>query len=449
MLRWTRRRWRYLAAAAAVLVAGVLTVYFTVGQRPGDVLNTNVPFTEQAPTTPAPKKKPAAPKTVNWPLYGYDLQRTRYLPTSDAKYVKPPFRRVWTRRLYSLLEFQPSLYKGTLYLIRNDGTALALKARSGRVVWKRRIGALAASAPAWYGGRVFFTTLSGRITAMNAKNGHVLWAKSVGARTESPPLAMRGRVYFGAEDGTMYALRASNGKTVWTYHTSGDITAAPAYSRGVLYFGDYGGNMQAVRAKGGSLVWKTHEAGLPFGRSGGFYGTPAVAFGRVYVGNLDHKVYSFSASSGKLAWSHSTGDWVYAAPAVAAVRGVTPTVFIGSWDHNFYALNARSGAVRWVHPASGPISGAASVIGRIVYFSTLQTQRTYGLNVRTGRLVFTFAHGSYNPAISDGQWLYITGHSSESALAPRYGPGHSRAAAKARHRRQRHAKQNSPGPYLP
>ena len=153
----------------------------------------------------------------------------------------------------------------------------------------------------------------------------------------------------------------------------------------------------------------------------------------VYVGNRDSKVYSFSASTGKLAWSHSTGNYVYAAPAVAAVPGVTPTVFVGSYDRTFYALNARTGAVRWSYAASGPISGAASVIGRVVYFSTLQTNRTYGLDVRNGKVVWTYAHGSYNPAISDGQRLYITGRTGQSALEPRNQPG---AAKKAQAKRK-------------
>jgi outer membrane protein assembly factor BamB len=424
MLSWMRRRWRYLAGAAAVLVAAAIVLYFTYGQRPGDVSNMSVPFTAPVatPPPPPPKKKKKKHDTIDWPIYGYDLQRTHYVPASDAKFVKPPFRQVWSRNLYLLLEFQPIAVKGALYLIRNDGMAFALRTKNGRVIWKRKLGSLAAMSPVYSGGKVFFTLLSGRIVAVNAKNGHIVWANNVGARTESPPLVLRGRVYYGAEDGTMRAVRASDGHPIWTYRTSGDVTAGPAYSKGVLYFGDYGGNVQAVRASNGSLVWKTHEAGLPFGRSGGFYGTPAVAFGRVYVGNLDSKVYSFSASSGKLAWSHSTGGYVYAAPAVAAVPGVTPTVFVGSYDHNFYALNAHTGAARWVYNASGPISGAASVIGKVVYFSTLQTQRTYGLDVRSGRVVFNSPHGSYNPAVTDGQWLYITGRHGQTAYAPLHGP---------------------------
>jgi outer membrane protein assembly factor BamB len=418
--RWARRRW-YLVGPFVLVVAGVV-VYFTWGQRPGDVLNTTVPFTappSATTTTPEKPKKKKEPETVNWPIYGFDLQRTHYLPAADAKTVKPPYRSLWTHSAKTLMEYQPVIWKGTMWFLKNNGELWALRTKTGKRLWTRRVGRLAASSPAYMDGHVFATTLSGRITALNGSNGRILWAKDLGARSESSPLAMRGTLYFGAENGRVYALRASDGKTLWTYKTSGDVTAGPAYSKGLLYFGDYGGNMQAVRASDGSLVWKRHVAGLPFGRSGGFYGTPAVAFDRVYVGNLDRKVYSFSARTGEIAWSHSTSHYVYAAPAVAAVPGVTPSVYVGSYDGHFYALDARTGRPRWTFSAGDSISGAATVIGRIVYLSTVHTHKTFGLDVRSGKQVWSFGHGAYTPAISDGQRLYITGYSSEFGLVPR------------------------------
>jgi outer membrane protein assembly factor BamB len=427
-----RRRWPFVAGAFALFVAAVVVVYFTFGQRPGDVSNPNVEFTNPSHSPKTAKARHSKHgKLFAWPIYGYDLQRTHYLPT-PRNLVKPPFKPIWGHGGTTLMEFQPVLANRRLFFLRNDGTAYALNARTGRRLWKKKVGSLAASSPAWWKDRVFVTVLSGKIAALSAEDGHVLWAKRLPSRTESPPLVLKGRLYFGSESGTVYALRASDGRTIWTYKASGDVTAGPAYSNGLLYFGDYGGNVQAVRASNGSRVWRTHEAGLPFGRSGGFYGTPAVAFGRVYVGNLDRKVYSFSARSGKLAWSHSTGGYVYAAPAVADVPGTRPSVYVGSYDHNFYALDAQTGAVRWTYHASGPISGAATVIGRIVYFGTLQTHTTIGLDVRNGRRVFVFNHGAYNPAMSDGQRLYITGFSSEFALEPRHLPGRPRERRKGR-----------------
>src|SRR5882724_8988392 len=167
--RWARRRW-YLVGPLVLVLAGAI-VFLTWGQRPGDVLNTTVPFTAPpsttTPTPPPVTKKKKVPETVNWPIYGYDLQRTHYLPAADAKNVKPPFRSIWTRISGSLIEYQPVLFKDTLWFTKNDGQVWALNTKTGKTLWTKRIGSLAASSPAYMDGMVFATTLSGKITAMD------------------------------------------------------------------------------------------------------------------------------------------------------------------------------------------------------------------------------------------------------------------------------------------
>jgi outer membrane protein assembly factor BamB len=228
-----------------------------------------------------------------------------------------------------------------------------------------------------------------------------------------------GRVYFGSEDGTVYALNAKNGHTIWTYGASGAVKAALAYSDHKLYFGAYGGTAYAIRASNGRAVWTNGTSGLSLGRSGNFYSTPAVAFGRVYMGNTDGRVYSFTASNGDLAWTQSTGSYVYSGPAAAPVKGRGPTVFIGSYTGRFYAFDARSGAERWSFQSPGRISGAVSVIGRVVYFANLATRETHGLDVRTGKEVFRHDGGGFSPPLSDGETLYLTGYATQLALKPR------------------------------
>ena len=115
------------------------------------------------------------------------------------------------------------------------------------------------------------------------------------------------------------------------------------------------------------------------------------------MGNTDGRVYSFTASSGDLAWTQSTGSYVYSGPAAAPVKGRGPTVFIGSYTGRFYAFDARSGAERWSFQSPGRISGAASVIGRVVYFANLATRETHGLDVRTGKEVFRHDGGGFSP----------------------------------------------------
>jgi outer membrane protein assembly factor BamB len=164
-----------------------------------------------------------------------------------------------------------------------------------------------------------------------------------------------------------------------------------------------------------------------------------VAFGRVYMGNTDGRVYSFSASSGKLAWSKSTGGYVYASPAVAQVPGGRPLVYIGSYSGRFYALDARSGAVRWSRGGNGKISGGATVIGDIVFYADLGKRRTIGLDARSGRKVYEHPRGSYNPVVSDGETIYLTGYHAMYGLQPMTAEDKqkSRAAAKLRAARRR------------
>jgi outer membrane protein assembly factor BamB len=253
---------------------------------------------------------------------------------------------------------------------------------------------------------------NGRIVALSMRTGHVVWSHPVPPGSESSPLVWNSTVYFGDQDGTVYALRANNGSTVWTYKASGAVKGGPSLANGKLYFGDYAGRAYALNARTGAKVWAVSTSGASFGfGSGSFYSSPAIAFGRVYMGNTDHFVYSFSAATGQLAWRTGTGDYVYSSPAVENAPGLGPTVYVGSYDGTLYALDARSGTTRWTHNAGGAIDGSPQIIGSVLYFSDLRTKTTTGVDVRTGRTVFSFPDGRFNPAISDGHAVYMVGYS--------------------------------------
>lgn len=421
--RSRRRIVIWAGLAAVLLVAAGAGAYVLLSG--GDVSNPDVEFRAEPTETPAPEPAKTDEDDFSWPIYGRTPTRRHYLPASKS--LRPPFRRRWSWRADSLLEFTPVLAEGKLFIIKNNGAVYALNKRNGKVRWRRDLGRLAASAPAYADGRIYVTILrrnggskNGVVAALRAKDGAQLWSRPLPSRTESSPLVAGGRVYFGSEDGTVYALRASDGATVWRYKAAGAVKGAPALADGKLYFGDYGGRVHAVRERDGKRVWSSTTYGARFGTgSGQFYASPAVAFGRVYIGNTDSNVYSFSASSGKLAWRTGTGGYVYASAAVAQVPGGRPTVYIGSYDARFYALDARSGKVRWRHKAPGRISGAATVVGDIVYFGDLKSRTTTGLGARTGRKVFRFGRGGFNPVIADGRNLYVVGYTSLSQLRPK------------------------------
>jgi outer membrane protein assembly factor BamB len=439
--RWL---WRGLIAAAVLLVALGAAVAIVLTHQPGNVSHPNLQFTAPttSTTTTAPAKRPKrALDNFSWPLYGYTDGRTRVFATPPS--LKPPLHVGWHYTDGALLEFPPVIFRGTMYLLDDNGSARAVNTHTGHELWKRSVGTLAAASPAVAARprEVLMPVLStqgrspgaGRFVALSMKTGKVIWSRPLGAGSESSPVVNGETVYYGDQAGNLFARNVRNGHLYWTYHAGGAIKGGPALVGGVLYFGDYSGRAYAVRAINGRQVWAVGTNGAHFGfGSGQFYSTPAVAFGRVYMGNTDGRVYSFGARTGALAWATSTGAYVYASAAVASPKGVGPTVYIGSYDGDFYAFNAQSGAVRWRHPSGGRISGSATVLGNIVYYSVLGSRVTRGLNVATGQQVFFFNDGAFTPTIADYHAIYLVGYASIYQLLP-HTHRKARAHAKPRH----------------
>jgi outer membrane protein assembly factor BamB len=442
-------QWVAVTVVVLGIAVGVAAVVILTG-GPGDVSHPDVEFTAPPATTTQQPKQPKSARDpgFQWPFYGYDKARTRYLPLKRP--IHPPYRHPWYYRAGALLEFPPVLNARSMFVLKDNGVLVAIGRESAHVRWGRKLGHLAASSPAVAGSSVYAVLLergrgvkAGRVVALNVGSGRTRWSHKLGSRAESSPLVDHGTLYFGTENGTVYALRTSNGSVKWRYRASGAVKGGLAMdSRGRLYFGDYAGKAYAIRAADGHQLWKVGTSGAHHGLSSGqFYATAAVAYGRVYMGNTDGFVYSYASSSGRLAWRTHTGGYVYGSAAVAQVPGGRPTVYVGSYDRRFYALDARSGRKLWVADAHGRVSGGAVVIGDTVWFSTLE-QQTRALGARTGKLLFKINRGQFNPVVSDGQRIYLVGHSSITALEPKsikplVKPKKKKKKKKSRHKRRR------------
>jgi outer membrane protein assembly factor BamB len=412
-------RRRRLALLALLGVAGLaLGGYLYARHRTGSIYHPQARFVPEANPSPPPRP----PEHFTWPIYGYTKDHTRFFPAPAS--LRPPFRRLWVHDGSALLEFPPVLDGERIFQLGDNAVLSAIDRRTGHTIWSRTLGNLSASSPAVVQNTVFVTVLSrapgaqaGRVAALDASNGRVRWMRDLPSPSESSPLLDRGRVFFGSQNGTVYALNAANGHLDWTYHAAGAVKASPTLKNGVLYFGDYSGHVQAISEQTGRRLWSSGSEGALFG-SGTFYSTAAVVYGRVYLGNTDGRVYAYDASSGALDWAYQTGAYVYASPAVTNAPGLGPTIYVGSYDGNFYALNARTGHVDWTYDAGGRISGSATIVGRFVYFADLGTRRTTGLGISTGRVAFKMDTGSFDPVISDGHDIYLTGYTGLYGLAP-------------------------------
>ncbi|HEY7830448.1 MAG TPA: PQQ-binding-like beta-propeller repeat protein [Solirubrobacteraceae bacterium] len=415
-----RRRWLVLAATLLIVALAVgVGGYLYERHRTGSIYHPKARFLPEAPA-------PLPPKPIDrsaWPMYGYTKEHTRFFPGSAA--LRPPFKQLWAHYVGALLEFPPALSGERLFQLSDDGTLYALNKHNGHVLWHTPLGALSASSPAVAGKTVYATVLQrghyvhgGKVAAVDYVTGKVKWSRNLPSESESSPLLDRGRIYFGSQNGTVYALNAQNGNVIWTYHAAGAVKASPTLKNGVLYFGDYSGQLQAISEQTGRRFWRSGSEGALLG-SGTFYSTAAAVYGRIFLGNTDGRVYAYDASSGKLDWAYQTGAYVYSSPAVTNAPGLGPTIYVGSYDGRFYALSARTGHVQWSYNAHGRISGSPTIVGNVVYFADLGTHTTIGLGVSTGHVVFTMNSGSFDPVITDGTNLYLTGYTGIFGLTPR------------------------------
>jgi outer membrane protein assembly factor BamB len=413
-----KRPLRVLAAllilAAAVALAAVLYDH----DRTGSIYHPHARFVPET-TPPLPTH---GPDRFAWPFYGYGKDHTRDFPAAES--LRPPFKTIWIRDGSALLEFPPVMYGDRIFQLADNGVLSAINKHTGHNFWSRPLGVLSASSPAVVDHSVYVTLLArghyvhgGRVVALNFFNGSIRWSRNLPSASESSPLIDHGKLFFGSQNGTVYALNAHTGGVLWTYHAAGAVKASPTLKNGVLYFGDYSGHIQAISEQDGHRIWISGSGGALLG-NGTFYSTAAVIYGRVFLGNTDGRVYAYDASTGKLDWAYQTGAYVYASPAVTNAPGLGPTIYLGSYDGRFYALNARSGHVEWSYNAHGRISGSATIVGRTVYFADLGTRRTTGLGISTGRVVFSMHTGSFDPVITDGKNLYLTGYTGLYGLTP-------------------------------
>lgn len=418
-----------LLALGLVLGAGVL---IWRESRPSPIIRGS-PTREFTTAEPAPRK---APVGVPWPTYGYDIARRHVAPRSFR--LRPPFRRLWMMKARYYVEFPPSVAYGKVFLAQLKGRLFAVNSRTGEVVWQRSFGRFCTFASPTVSRGVVYQTFvpapcdygprdhPGFTVAVRASDGKDLWYYR-GPPSESATLLHRGTLYFGSWDHHLYALdvRRRKPRLRWRFEADDELNSSPAYDAGTIYIGSDGGYVYAVDSRTGKQRWRA-AAFAHFGRREYFYATPSIAYGRVYIGNTDGTVYALGAKTGDLLWTQHAGTYVYTAAAVWK-----RTVYVGSYDGNVYALDAATGDIRWKRDLGASIHGAPTVIAGLIYFSTCGTcghrgsryakmgpRKTFALDARTGRIVWSFGDGRYSPIVSDGIRVYLMGDTRLYGLAP-------------------------------
>ena len=182
-----------VAGALVLLVTGAAAAYYFYERHQGRDIrgSSTVEFVPTEPTPAPPPKptpgKPAALSRVDWPMFGHDDRRLRYLPSGLA----PPFRVEWTFRARHLLEVPPVIAYGRSYIGDWNGYVYALNAKMGREVWRFR--------------------------SLDAATGDVQWTFSANGPISGSATVLGKLVYFSTLKGRTYALDARSGKQVRTF----------------------------------------------------------------------------------------------------------------------------------------------------------------------------------------------------------------------------------------
>jgi outer membrane protein assembly factor BamB len=408
---------------AAVVVTLLALVAAGLALRAHRLATKAVVVTQTQTETLTVQAPPAAPPGAAWPTYGFDQARTHAAPFA----LRPPFRVLWRYEAdQSLIEYPPVVADGRLFVGTNHGLVVALDAGTGRAAWRRQLPGCIAASPAVAGALVIVATMGppphcgndahAGVFAFRRDHGATVWTHR-GMTVESPPLVVGDSLVVGAWDGTVSALALTDGHTIWRFHTAAAVKAGAALANGTLYIGSYDGAMYALDAARGTLRWANRVDAR-------FYATAAVADGRVVAATTDGVVHAFATAGGRELWSRKIGRFSYSAAALADGR-----VFVGSYDHHLYALDARTGDVLWRAEAPGPVSGAPTVLGGLVYFSSCGScssyesnpaaRRSFGVDAATGRIVWRFPDGEYSPVVTDGARVYLTGYTALYGLLSR------------------------------
>ena len=258
---------------------------------------------------------------------------------------------------------------------------------------------------------------------------------SLPGRTESSPVVVGNKVIVGCECGTLFAFDKKTGKTLWEADLPGEIKAAPAVSDGVAYVGDYSGTMSAPCAINDGI----DQVAV---RLAGRQLRPRRRLLRDRRGRLRPRLRRQQRRPRLQLREGDRRPGLEPDRGRRALRGGgrrrharTPTDRLLRLLRRraFYALDARTGDERWSSRRRRPGDRRREPDRR----HRLRRQppnapTTTAVNAANGEKVLSFHDGAYNPVISDGKRLYLTGY--KTHLRAEAGRRRSRRSSRAESR---------------
>jgi len=341
--------------------------------------------------------------SLQWTMYGGDPAHSG---VHAGPRLRPPFRIVWSLAHGDLVEFPAVVSDGFAYVANGRGTIRAFSMRDGTLAWQHPTRTIMASSLGIWGDKLVAHGMGdGRVRVLDRRTGRLLWSRRLDSGIESSPAIRYGVDYFGTRRGRVYALNLRTNRVRWVYESGAKITSSVSLAGRTAYVGNYAGRVIALSTSTGRRRWINSV-------NGRVYGTSPVAYGRIFVPSSTGGSVTAFSTRGRRLWRFSTGSYVYSSPVTWGGR-----VVFGSYNGVLYCVS-RSGVLRWRVRIGGAISGAPVIVDGVAYAASFG-DRTVGVDVRRGRVIFRFPHGRYVPVSGNGGRLLLHGYSRIWAVEPR------------------------------
>jgi outer membrane protein assembly factor BamB len=169
--------------------------------------------------------------------------------------------------------------------------------------------------------------------------------------------------------------------------------AAPALGADYLYACLSNGDLYALRKDTGEVVWKRQP-----GRT--LDAMPCLVRSLVYVASTDQGLVAFDPASGDVRWTADVGG--VAGFAVAPDNG--DTAYTTGAQGDIFAVDTAQGKIRWRKHIGFKFRSGIDLSDDLL--CAADEQAVYGVNPKTGDLLWQTAQGGENPSIAGQHVLY-------------------------------------------
>jgi outer membrane protein assembly factor BamB len=312
-----------------------------------------------------------------------------------------------------------AVYKGSVFVIDDEGRIVSLNAESGKQNWTSNTGKSVSTGITAADSILVFATRDGKVIAVSATDGSRLWSANVLGAVLSDPAIGNGKVYVQTEDGRVLALSEKDGSTAWTLERTVPSlslhgNSGVVFKQGLLVVGFANGHVVGIDSRNGRTIWD-RVVSYPKGRSdveriSDVDAPPLIIGYNLYAASYQGKLMAMDLRNGRVLWTRPlsaylpfSGDdrYLYVVNEEGVILAIDENSGANAWAQNDLkrrisamplVLNGKiivgdkEGYIHILDSGNGSITGRYFVDGSRILSQVIASGRVYALTEK-GQLV--------------------------------------------------------------